>query len=189
MLSVTPARKRNPIAKKHILALCLGVSAANVAVADNCHRVNAYWHTNMQNLVENINACDENSWQKCSQAAAIHYDLIEGSLGQRAAACGLQTPEVPGRDYTAPQSADSQRCLTARTELRDIFETRALARMACAAARQGGDDQEWLDAQCKLYRSQMTNYHLSFRSVTRHCAVDHDQMVATLGEVTFTETN
>jgi len=117
-----------------------------------------------------------------SQAAAIHYDLIAGSLGQRAASCGLATEAVPGRDYTQAQATDSQRCSTARDDLREIFETRALARMACAAARAGGDDQEFLDSQCKLYRSQMSNYHLSFRSVAQQCDVDYKQLVATLDE-------
>jgi len=89
---------------------------------------------------------------------------------------------VPGRDYTQAQATDSQRCSTARDDLREIFETRALARMACAAARAGGDDQEFLDSQCKLYRSQMSNYHLSFRSVAQQCDVDYKQLVATLDE-------
>lgn len=134
----------------------------------------------MQSLVENINDCDSTSWQKCSQAAAIHYDLIAGSLGQRAATCGIKTADIPGRDYSEPLATDSRRCLNARNDLRDIFETRALARLACAAARAGGDDQEWLDSQCKLYRSQMTNYHLSFRTVAQHCEVDYEQLVATI---------
>lgn len=172
------AIKRN--AKLQALTLVLGLTIANTAIAENCGRVNAYWKTNMQSLVDNISGCDSTAWQKCSQAAAIHYDLISGSLGQRAATCGITTESVPGRDYTEPQATDSKRCLNARTDLRDIFETRALARLACAAARAGGDDQEWLDSQCKLYRSQMTNYHLSFRSVAQHCEVDYKQLVATL---------
>ena len=160
---------------------CGALFSAN-AIAENCGRVNAYWHTNMQSLVENISGCDSNAWQKCSQAAAIHFDLREGSLGQRAEQCGLTTPAVPGWDYTAPQAADSNSCLTARENLREIFETRALARMACAAAREGGDDQEWLDSQCALFRSQMSNYHLPFRTLVQSCAVDYQEVVATLSE-------
>lgn len=168
--------------KKYVLALVSGLTLANSAMAENCTRVHAYWTTNMQSLVDNISGCDTTSWQKCSQAAAIHYDLIEGSLGQRAATCGIATNDVPGRDYSKPLATDSQRCLTARSDLREIFEMRALARLACAEARAGGDDQEWLDSQCKLYRSQMANYHLSFRSVAQHCEVDYEQLVATLEE-------
>lgn len=164
------------------VALVLGLTVVNTAIAENCGRVNAYWHTNMQSLVENIGSCDSSSWQSCSQAAAIHYDLMFGSLGQRATSCGLQTPSVPGRDYTEPQATDTRSCLNARNNLKDIFETRALARLACAAAREGGDDQEWLDSQCKMYRSQMSNYHLSFRSVAQHCELDYEQLVATLDD-------
>lgn len=176
------ARSTQRHGKKHVqaISLVIGLMLANSALAENCGRVNAYWHTNMQSLVENINGCDSSSWQKCSQAAAIHYDLISGSLGQRAQSCGLSTPAVPGRDYTDPTATDTQRCLNARNNLRDIFETRALARLACAAAREGGNDQEWLDSQCKLFRSQMSNYHLSFRSVAQHCELDYEQLVATL---------
>jgi len=164
------------------VALILGLTVTSTAIAENCGRVNAYWHTNMQSLVENIGSCDSSSWQSCSQAAAIHYDLMFGSLGQRATSCGLQTPAVPGRDYTEPQATDTRSCLSARNDLKDIFETRALARLACAAAREGGDDQEWLDSQCKMYRSQMSNYHLSFRSVAQHCELDYEQLVATLDQ-------
>ena len=165
---------------RHALAVVFGLSIAGSAIAENCGRVNAYWNTNMASLVENISGCDSNAWQKCSQAAAIHNDLISGSLGQRAAHCGLSTPTVPGHDYTEAQSADTQSCSVARGELRNIFETRALARLACATARAGGDDQEWLDSQCKLYRSQMSNYHLAFRSVAQHCEIDYEQQVAKL---------
>ncbi len=180
MHSVTLVRGSKRHGKLHALALIFGLTLANGAIAENCGRVQSYWNTNYHSLVENINECDTNSWQSCSQAAAIHYDLISGSLGQRAESCGLQTPLVPGQDYTEPQTTDTQHCLNARDDLRGIFETRALARMACAAARAGGDDQEWLDSQCKLYRSQMTNYHLSFRTVAQQCKVDYKQLVATL---------
>lgn len=181
-----PARATQRTAKLpatlQALAIFCGLTLANSAIADNCGRVSAYWNTNMKDLVASISDCDSKSWQKCSQAAAIHYDLRFGSLGQRAESCGMATAAVPGRDYTAPQSTDSQHCLSARDDLRDIFETRALARLACAAARAGGDDQEWLDSQCKLYRSQMSNYHLSFRSVAQHCELDYEQLVATLDQ-------
>ncbi len=169
-----------PTAKLQALALFFGITLANSAIAENCGRVSAYWNTNMQDLVANISDCDQSAWQKCSQAAAIHYDLRFGSLGQRAESCGWSTASVPGRDYTAPQATDTQHCLSARDDLKDVFETRALARLACAAAREGGDDQEWLDSQCKLYRSQMSNYHLSFRTVAQHCEIDYEQLVATL---------
>lgn len=180
--TTTPAGKR--LGKKHAMAvaLTLGLTVANSAIAENCGRVSAYWQTNLQSLVENISSCDASKWQSCSQAAAIHYDLLHGSLGQRATSCNLQTSAVPGHDYTEPQTTDTRRCLSARTDLRDIFETRALARLACAAAREGGDDQEWLDSQCKIYRSQMTNYHLSFRNVAQHCELDYEQLVATLDD-------
>lgn len=174
------ARFIKRLGKQHALALSIGLLLAGNAVAENCGRVNAYWNTNMVSLLENISGCDSSAWQKCSQAAAIHYDLIAGSLGQRASTCGLQTPAVPGQDYTEPQATDTRSCLSARNDLRDIFETRALARLACAAAREGGDDQEWLDSQCSIYRSQMSNYHLSFRSVAQHCELDYEQLVATL---------
>ena len=175
---------RNRYSKRHAMALVLtlGLTVANNAIAENCGRVSAYWHTNIQSLIENIGSCDTSQWQSCSQAAAIHYDLLYGSLGQRASSCNLQTSAIPGHDYTEPQSTDTRRCLSARNDLRDIFETRALARMACAAAREGGDDQEWLDSQCKIFRSQMSNYHLSFRKVAQHCELDYEQLVATLDE-------
>ena len=170
--------------RKHAMAvvLTLGLTLGNNAVAENCGRVSAYWQTNLKSLVENITSCDPSRWQSCSQAAAIHYDLMHGSLGQRATRCNLQTATVPGHDYTEPQRADTRRCLTARKDLRNIFEIRALARMACAAAREGGDNQQWLDSQCTTYRSQMSNYHLSFRTVAQHCEVDYEQKVATLDE-------
>ena len=155
---------------------------ADNAYADNCGRVNAYWHSNMQNLVQNIRECDSFAWQKCSQAAAIHYELNEGSIGQRVQQCGFNTTGVPGQDYTKVRSNDTGSCLTARNELRDIFETRALARLACAAAREGGSNQEWLDSQCKLFRAQMGNYHLTFRSVVQQCELGNDQLVATLSD-------
>ena len=73
---------------------------ADNAYADNCGRVNAYWHSNMQNLVQNIRECDSFAWQKCSQAAAIHYELNEGSIGQRVQQCGFNTNGVPGQDLS-----------------------------------------------------------------------------------------
>ena len=116
---------------KHAMAvvLTLGLTVANTAIAENCGRVSAYWQTNLQSLVENISSCDSSRWQSCSQAAAIHYDLLYGSLGQRAESCNLQTSAIPGHDYTEPQTTDTRRCLSARDDLRDIFETRALARL------------------------------------------------------------
>jgi len=161
-------------------ALAIGLLTSAAALAENCGRVNSYWHTNMQSLVENINGCDLTSWQNCSQAAAIHFDLMEGSLGQRAQRCGLNTPAVPGTDYTDPLGSDSGSCIDARQSLRQIFENRALARLACAAAREGGDDQEWLNSQCEYYRSKMGNYHLQFRSVVQHCDINNEQIVAAL---------
>ncbi len=182
MHPVNTASLKSTKSKRSVLAAALGLCFAftNSAIAENCTRVSAYWHTNMQSLVENINGCDPSAWQKCSQAAAIHYDLRAGSLGQRVESCGFAKPAVPGWDYTEPQATDTSSCLSARDSLREIFETRALARLACAAAREGGDDQVWLDSQCKMYRSQMTNYHLPFRSVVQHCELDYDQLVATL---------
>ena len=170
--------------KRTLLAAALTscLVLANVAQADSCGRVNAYWQSNMVSLVQNINECGKSSWQKCSQAAAIHYDLIAGSLGQRAQKCGLATPAVPGVDYTEANISDNGQCLTARDDLREAFENRALARLACAAAREGGSDQEWLDSQCKLYRSRMSNYHLPFRTVVQHCEIGYEQQVATLDE-------
>jgi len=181
---VAASEHRTPGFKNTALAAVLSLSAifSASAIAENCDRVNAYWHTNMQSLLENINGCDQSAWQKCSQAAAIHFDLNEGSLGQRAAQCGLETPTVPGWDYTETQSTDNSSCTSARDHLRDILETRALARMACAAAREGGDDQEWLDSQCTLFRSQMASYHLPFRNLVQSCSVDYREVVATLDE-------
>jgi len=166
--------------KLALLAACLTLSVSSIVKAEDCSRVSAYWYTNMVSLVENITECDTFAWQKCSQAAAIHYDLVAGSLAQRADSCGLNPPDVPGWDYTEPQAADTGMCLTARGDLRETFDTRAMARMACAAAREGGDDQEWLNSQCEMYRSQMGNYHLKFREVANHCELDHEQLVATL---------
>ena len=163
-----------------LVTLTVGILASTSAIADNCGRVNAYWHTNMKSLLENISECDTFAWQKCSQAAAIHYDLIEGSLGQRAETCGLQTPTVPGWDYTKPQATDTNSCTVAREDLRKTFENRALARLACAAAREGGADQEFLDSQCTLYRSRMANYHLPFRTVVQHCQVDYKERLAAI---------
>ena len=84
------------------------------------------------------------------------------------------------RDSTETESTDSHSCTSARDDLREVFETRALARMACAAAREGGDDQEWLDSQCTLFRSQMASYHLPFRNLVQSCSVDYQELVATL---------
>jgi len=163
------------VAKSGIVVLfCAGSVIAEPA----CSRVDAYWQTNFNKLVENLNECDSNRWHKCSQAAAIHYDLHSGSLAQRAEACGLSKPQIPGSSYINPTEADSQQCLKARDVLRDVFENRALARLSCAAARQGGIDQEWLDAQCALHRSQMANYHAPFRSMAKHCRLNYSEIVA-----------
>lgn len=162
------------------LFLACGMNAAVVSAQGSCERVDAYWNTNLDRLNENLNDCGLNTWQKCSQAAAIHYDLNTGSLAQRADACGLQKPEVPGGDFTESEEHDSRQCLTAREELRRVFEIRALARLACAAARSGGENQEWLDAQCTLHRSQMVNYHYPFRDVVQQCNIDYNQQIASL---------
>lgn len=177
-LTSTAAKRAKNTRAPLIAALVTGFLFSTSAVAENCGRVSAYWHTNMQSLENNIAECHPSAWQKCSQAAAIHYDLIAGSLGQRAESCGLNTPPVPGLDYTAPQVSDNSSCLSAKENLRSVFEIRALARLACAAAREGGDDQEWLDSQCTLYRSQMGSYHLTFRSVAQHCELDYERWVA-----------
>ena len=165
------------------LCVALGISSAiigvTVAHADPaCHRVNAYWETNLNKLAENLSECDQDSWQKCSQAAAIHYDLNAGSLFQRAQTCGLAKPEAPGIDFTAYQDTDSQQCMHDRDTLRDAYEIRAQARIACAAARAGGDNQEWLDSQCEYHRSKMSNYHLPFHNMSQSCQVNYRQMLA-----------
>lgn len=162
-----------------LLFVC-GIYATTVSAQESCERVDAYWNTNLDRLNENLNDCGLQTWQKCSQAAAIHYDLNTGSLAQRAQACGLQKPAVPGGDFTESEASDSSQCLTAREELRSVFEKRALARLACAAARIGGDDQEWLDAQCTFHRSQMANYHFPFRNVVQQCNIDYNPLIASL---------
>lgn len=162
-----------------ILILSAGPLVTTAALADqSCSRVDAYWETNFTKLAENLSECNFQSWQKCSQAAAIHYDLNTGSLFHRAQVCGLAKPEAPGADYLSYQSSDSQQCMTARDNLRKVFEDRAQARLACAAARAGGDDQEWLDSQCALYRSKMANYHIPFRAMTQSCEVNYHETVA-----------
>lgn len=168
--------------KHSLLLLILTCSlASSIALAsDSCARVDAYWNTNLDRLNENLNDCGLSTWQKCSQAAAIHYDLNTGSLAQRALACGLQKPVVPGGDFTKSTASDSSQCLTARSELRRVFEVRALARLACAAARIGGEDQQWLDAQCSYHRSQMVNYHFPFRDVVQQCNIDYNPLIASL---------
>ena len=153
--------------------------AASVSYADpHCHRVDAYWDTNVSKLVENLSECDKDSWQKCSQAAAIHYDLNSGSLHQRAQACGLAKPLTPGFDFTSYQETDSQQCMQDRDTLREAFEIRAQARIACAEARAGGDNQEWLDSQCSYYRSQMANYHTPFRNMSLSCRLNYRELLA-----------
>jgi len=116
----TQKRSGQRLGKNSVAAitLTLGLCLANNAIAENCGHVSAYWQTNMKSLVESISSCDASKWQSCSQAAAIHYDLIYGSLGQRAHSCNLQTSAVPGKDYTKPQSTDTRRCLHARGNLR-----------------------------------------------------------------------
>ena len=162
------------------LVVACGINATVAVAQDSCERVNAYWNTNLDRLNENLNDCGLQTWQKCSQAAAIHYDLNFGSLGQRAEACGFQMPEVPGGDFTRAEANDGTQCLTARDELRRVFEIRALARLSCAAARIGGDNQEWLDAQCTKHRSQMVNYHYPFRKVVQQCEIDYNPLIASL---------
>lgn len=161
------------------LLVACGLHTTQV-LADSCERVDAYWNTNLDRLNENLNDCGLQTWQKCSQAAAIHYDLNTGSLAQRAQQCGLQKPEVPGGDFTDSRQGDSTQCSSARDELRRVFEIRALARLACAAARAGGEDQEWLDAQCSFHRSQMVNYHFPFRNVVEQCNIDYNPLIASV---------
>jgi hypothetical protein len=154
--------------------VCINTAAAPSNAS--CARVDAYWNTNLSTLKDNITGCTvDGLWHKCSQAAAIHYDLENGSLGQRARSCGLLKPIVPGDDFTTPTSDDSTHCKTARYQLRSAFENRALARLACAAARIGGDNQEALNAKCIEYRARLTNYHAPFRSVAKHCQLDYEQ--------------
>jgi len=163
-----------------LVLLACGMTTTLAWAGDSCDRVDAYWNTNLDRLNENLNDCGLQTWQKCSQAAAIHYDLNTGSLAQRAHSCGLQKPSVPGGDFTISTASDSSQCLTARDELRRVFEIRALARLACAAARIGGEDQEWLDAQCTYHRSQMVNYHFPFREVVQQCNIDYNPLIASL---------
>ncbi len=165
------------LANSVLAVLILSVSALSHA-EPVCGRVNAYWETNMAKLAENLSECSSFRWHKCSQAAAIYYDLKAGSLAKRAHACGLNTPVVPGSDYTQVTSSDSRQCALARDSLREVFENRAQARLACAAARTGGDNQQWLDAQCKLHRSRMANYHNPFRSMARSCEIDYKRIIA-----------
>jgi hypothetical protein len=161
------------------LSIASTLLAVSSAYADpNCHRVDAYWETNFSNLVENLSECDKKSWQKCSQAAAIHYDLNSGSLFQRAQACGLIKPLAPGIDFTSYQDTDSQECMQDRDTLRAAYEIRAQARIACAAARAGGADQQWLDSQCSYYRSQMANYHTPFRNMALSCRINYREVLA-----------
>lgn len=153
-----------------------------IAHADpSCSRVNSYWDTNLSKLIQNLDECNFQSWQKCSQAAAINYDLNEGSLFHRAKDCGLAKPLAPGADYTDYQDSDSQQCMAARDTLRKVFEDRAQARLACAAARAGGEDQQWLDSQCALHRSRMANYHTPFLKLTQSCEVNYTETVALKG--------
>ena len=63
------------------LVVACGINATVAVAQDSCERVNAYWNTNLDRLNENLNDCGLQTWQKCSQAAAIHYDLNFGSLG------------------------------------------------------------------------------------------------------------
>ncbi len=167
------------VAAAATLNLASVIVAAAVSYADpQCHRVDAYWETNLSKLVENLGECDKKSWQKCSQAAAIHYDLNTGSLFQRAQACGLSKPITPGFDFTSYQESDSQECMQDRDALREAYEIRTQARIACAEARAGGDNQEWLDSQCAYYRSQMANYHTPFRQMSQSCQINYRELLA-----------
>lgn len=172
------------IARFRTVAVAAAVNLASVFVvasvshANQCHRVDAYWETNVSKLVENLSECDTSSWQKCSQAAAIHYDLNNGSLHQRAQACGLAKPLTPGFDFTSYQETDSEKCMQDRDELRAAYEIRAQARIACAEARAGGDNQEWLDSQCAYYRSQMANYHTPFKNMAQSCQINYRELLA-----------
>lgn len=133
----------------------------------------------MHTLLDNMSGCTVGGlWHKCSQAAAIHYDLAAGSLGQRARSCGLQKPIVPGDDFTTPTKTDNGSCRNARDELLSAFENRAMARLACAAARVGGADQAVLDAKCIELRSRLSSYHAPFRSVAKHCQIDYERTYA-----------
>ncbi len=163
------------------LALLLSAVLMTTAYADaSCVRVDAYWDTNVEKLIENTGDCDASQWHKCSQAAAIYYDLSKGSLAQRARACDLEKSreQLPGLDYTEATDDDNQQCLNARENLRRVFSDRAQARLACAAAREGGENQEWLDAQCTLHRSRMNNYHAPFRTLEYHCELQYNQKLA-----------
>lgn len=166
-----------------VAAVTLNVAAAlivsSVAYADpHCHRVDAYWNTNVSKLVENINECDKKSWQNCSQAAAIHYDLKAGSLFQRAKACGLTKSIPQAFDVTSHKDTDSTKCMHDRDTLRATYEVRSQARIACANARAGGDNQEWLDSQCAYFRSQMANYHTPFRNMAQSCQINYREVLA-----------
>lgn len=161
-----------------VLLTLTSLITSSVHANQSCSRVDAYWETNLTKLRENLRECDFQHWQKCSQAAAIHYDLNTGSLFHRAKVCGLAKPGTPGADYTDHKESDSKQCLAARDTLRKVFEDRAQARLACAAARAGGEDQEWLDSQCTFYRSRMANYHMPFRSMTQSCEVNYNETIA-----------
>ena len=161
-----------------LLLLAASMSAALVYADQSCSRVDAYWETNLTKLVENMSECTFQNWQKCSQAAAIHYDLNIGSLFHRAQDCGLSKPETPDADYITHQDTDSKQCLAARDTLRKVFENRAQARLACSAARAGGEDQEWLDSQCTLFRARMANYHTPFHKLAQSCGIDEQETVA-----------
>ncbi|OED40717.1 hypothetical protein AB833_11720 [Chromatiales bacterium (ex Bugula neritina AB1)] len=161
-----------------VLVLCGSIPTS--AYADSsCTRLGAYWHTNLAKLVENTGDCNASAWHKCSQAAAIHYDLTKGSLAQRARNCGYDiSAPLPGHNYMKATENDTQQCLNAREALRRVFADRAQARLACAAAREGGDNQEWLDAQCKMHRGKMANYHAPFRVLEAQCKVAYKQTLA-----------
>lgn len=167
------------VATTAMLYVALTMIALSTAQADpQCHRVDAYWNTNVSKLVENINGCDKKSWQNCSQAAAIHYDLKAGSLFQRAMACGLSKSIPQEFDVTSHQDTDSKKCMNDRDKLRATYEMRSQARIACAKARAGGYNQEWLDSQCAYFRSQMANYHLPFRTMVKSCQMNYREVMA-----------
>lgn len=169
---------RNAVKSVYLIIACAMFAATGANADQNCNRVDAYWATNFSKLVQNLRDCDTRNWQKCSQAAAIHYDLNTGSLHQRARACGLSKPTAPGIDFTSYLETDSAQCMSDRDTLRHAFEVRAQARIACAAARVGGDDQEWLNAQCSYYRSQMANYHTPFHKMSQSCRINYREVLA-----------
>jgi len=166
-----PAHRLSGLLAAVAFAVCVSATAGQSG--QSCQRVDAYWNTNFHKLKANISGCEQDKlWHKCSQAAAIHYDLGKGSLGQRARSCGLAKPSLPGSNHTTPGSSDSRSCKAARKDLQSAFENRAMARLACAAARNGGSNQAKLDAACIKFRARITSFHAPFRSVAKHCELN-----------------